>query len=57
LTVPSSARVPILRGRLLSGEDPAIGEALEEAFNREGIGVATLNGAIQVDHQLSCCAS
>jgi mercuric reductase len=29
----------LARSRLLSGEDPAIGEALEEAFNREGIEV------------------
>ncbi|ERS81038.1 mercuric reductase [Marinobacter sp. EVN1] len=34
------SQVTILaRSRLLSGEDPAIGEALEEAFNREGIEV------------------
>ncbi|EMP56916.1 mercuric reductase [Marinobacter santoriniensis NKSG1] len=40
----------LARSRLLSGEDPAVGEALEAAFRREGIKVIKQTEASRVDH-------
>lgn len=45
------SRVTVLaRSRLLSSEDPAIGEAVEAAFRREGIEVLKGTQASRVDH-------
>ncbi len=45
------SQVTILaRSRLLSGEDPAIGEAMEAAFHREGIEVLNHAQASRVDY-------
>ncbi|MFY0990739.1 mercury(II) reductase [Halomonas sp. C05BenzN] len=45
------SRVTVLaRSRLLSAEDPAIGEAVETAFAREGIEVLEQTQASRVDH-------
>lgn len=45
------SRVTVLaRSRLLSSEDPAVGEAVEAAFRREGIEVLKETQASRVDH-------
>ncbi|RDB43954.1 mercury(II) reductase [Halomonas sp. DQ26W] len=45
------SRVTVLaRSRLLSQEDPAVGETVEAAFHREGIEVLTQTQASRVDH-------
>jgi mercuric reductase len=45
------SKVTVLaRSRLLSGEDPAIGEAIEAAFRREGIEVLRQTQASRVDY-------
>lgn len=40
----------LARSRLLSREDPAVGEAVEEAFHREGIEVLSQTEASRVDY-------
>ncbi len=45
------SRVTVLaRSRLLSGEDPAVGDAVEAAFRREGIEVLNQTQASRVDY-------
>ncbi|MBD3895697.1 mercury(II) reductase [Halomonas sp. ML-15] len=46
------SRVSLLaRNRVLSQQDPAVGEAVEEAFRREGIEVLTQTRVSHVDHR------